>query len=228
MQQRYIPMGYYVYELQDPSTRQTFYVGKGTGRRMYQHASKAQSHQIPNGSNFTLYRKLKDMLTIHGSIQYHIVNDNMNESEAYALEDACIEYHGLPNLCNRIRFNKGCINRPSNGMLGKTHNDATKSKQFIASIIQYNGNFVNYFEKLYQKKRQPTLRKDLRLLNSVIKEMRERLEREEKQKVYMVTTRLCPICNRVLHYNTRKSMMRATRLKHLCKRCAKLTRRDTN
>jgi|TARA_B100001971_G_C18153649_1_gene517276 hypothetical protein len=88
-------MKYYVYTLNDTQGN-PFYVGKGTGRRMYIHEWNVQRDSLPNGGNKHLYHKIKKV----GDIDYQIIFRSNDEQKCYDKEIELIEKYGIENLCN--------------------------------------------------------------------------------------------------------------------------------
>ncbi len=95
---------YYVYHLIDPSTDITFYVGKGCGRRVYQHEILAKAG-IKSNNNGHLFNKINKILRTCGSISYKLVLENVDEETAKIREKDEIKRIGrfdlhLGPLCN--------------------------------------------------------------------------------------------------------------------------------
>lgn len=88
-------MKYYVYTLNDTQGI-PFYVGKGTGRRMYIHEWNVQRGSLPNGGNKHLFHKIKKV----GDIDYQIIFRSNDEQKCYDKEIELIEKYGIQNLCN--------------------------------------------------------------------------------------------------------------------------------
>ena len=90
-------LGYYVYRLIDPRYGQTFYVGKGKGNRVFQHAKGVSSDPNDHGPGSTGER----IAQIHfaGVSVGHIIHRHgMNERTAIEVEAALIDcYAGLTN-----------------------------------------------------------------------------------------------------------------------------------
>lgn len=85
---------YYVYGLIDPRTNQVFYIGKGTGNRVFEHEKECLSN--PNSEKL----KLKTISEIHSagmSVKKIIINSNLTESEAFAAEAALINAFNFVN-----------------------------------------------------------------------------------------------------------------------------------
>ena len=78
---------YYVYGLIDPRTNQMFYIGKGTGNRVFEHEKESLSN--PDSDKL----KLKTISDIHNlglTVKKVIINSNLTEPEAFAAEAALI------------------------------------------------------------------------------------------------------------------------------------------
>lgn len=94
--------GYYVYALIDPRTDKVFYIGKGTGDRVFNH--EAEQDKNPESEK----RKLKTIREIEKenlNVKKVIINWGLSESEAFAAEASLINYHNLiqnENLTNIV------------------------------------------------------------------------------------------------------------------------------
>lgn len=78
---------YYVYALVDPRDKRIFYVGKGIGDRIYQHAEAALDE-----NNESL--KLSTIRSIHDAgleVEYYIIRHNLSEAEAFLVESVVID-----------------------------------------------------------------------------------------------------------------------------------------
>ena len=100
---------YYVYRLIDPRTGQTFYVGKGKGNRVFEHAKNAIDlidDDLTDKSR-TIQDIINSGLDVLHVIHRHGIED---ESIAYEVEAALIEaYPGLTNLAGgHDNSERGC------------------------------------------------------------------------------------------------------------------------
>jgi hypothetical protein len=78
---------YYVYGLIDPRSKQIFYIGKGTGNRVFEHEKKIL------GSSESENLKLKTISEIKAAgrkVEKIIINSNLTEEEAFASEASLI------------------------------------------------------------------------------------------------------------------------------------------
>lgn len=101
---------YYVYRLIDPRTGQTFYVGKGKGNRVFEHAKNAidlTDDDILTDKSRTIQDIINSGLEVLHVIHRHGIED---ESTAFEVEAALIEaYPGLTNLAGgHDNSERGC------------------------------------------------------------------------------------------------------------------------
>ena len=89
---------FYVYVLRDPRDRSIFYVGKGTGNRVFQHVDEAL--ESPKATD-----KLERIRAIHAAglpVDYQIVRHGMTEEQAFEVESALIDWIGIDELANAV------------------------------------------------------------------------------------------------------------------------------
>lgn len=95
----YERLGCYVYMLFDPAAVDPtipFYVGKGTGNRVFQHARAATKSSA--GSKLkTIHRIISEEKK---QIQYVILRHGLTDDEAKLVESAVIDAFGMPRLTN--------------------------------------------------------------------------------------------------------------------------------
>ncbi len=91
---------HYVYGLTDPRTGKLFYIGKGTGNRVFDHEYESLKNPASEKLKLATIREIKEAGLAVGKI---ILNCNLTENEAYAAEAALInafnyvEHTGLTN-----------------------------------------------------------------------------------------------------------------------------------
>ena len=95
---------YYVYRLVDPRTGLTFYVGKGKGNRVFNHAAGAIKFSKTSDSEDELTAKIKqiqDIIASNLEVITIIHRHGMDEETALEVEGALIDaYPGLTNIQN--------------------------------------------------------------------------------------------------------------------------------
>jgi len=92
-------IGKYVYRLIDPRDGQTFYVGKGTGNRVFEHARG----EITQEADELLPPKLETIRAIKAAgktVQHLIHRHGLNDEQAFLVEAALIDAY--PNLTNAV------------------------------------------------------------------------------------------------------------------------------
>lgn len=78
---------YYVYALVDPRDKRIFYVGKGVGDRVYQHAEAA----IDEANDSLKLSTIRDILNTGLGVEYYILRHNLTEQEAFLVESIVID-----------------------------------------------------------------------------------------------------------------------------------------
>lgn len=85
---------YYVYVLVDPRNNCIFYVGKGSGNRVYQHAQAA----IDDNSQSLKLSTIREIQNLSLEVKYYIIRHNLTDHEAYIIESSIIDlltYHAF-------------------------------------------------------------------------------------------------------------------------------------
>ena len=88
-------IGYYVYRLIDPRNGSTFYVGKGSGNRVFQHVAEASG--LPDRASLKLAR-IREIESAGFAVQYIIHRHGLTEPQALLVEATLIDAY--EELCN--------------------------------------------------------------------------------------------------------------------------------
>ncbi len=78
---------YYVYGLIDPRNRKIFYIGKGTGNRVFEH--ELESQENPESEKLKL-KRIAEIKAAGLEVEKVIINCNLTEAEAFAAEAVLI------------------------------------------------------------------------------------------------------------------------------------------
>ena len=91
-------LGYYVYTLTAPRHRRPFYVGKGTGNRVFDHASG----RLRRTKVSDKIEKIHVIQRNRQDVRYEIIRHGMDRAAALEVEAALIDFIGLQELTNEI------------------------------------------------------------------------------------------------------------------------------
>lgn len=80
-------LAYYVYALVNPFDNRVFYIGKGKGNRVFQHAEAALIDNTPELKLDTI----RDIISKGEKVAYYIIRHNLEEKEAYLVESTLID-----------------------------------------------------------------------------------------------------------------------------------------
>lgn len=86
----------YVYLLRDPRSGAVFYVGKGKGNRVFQHAEGALSDPAVSDKLETI----RAILLSGHHVEHFILRHGLSDAAAFEVEAALIDFIGLKNLSN--------------------------------------------------------------------------------------------------------------------------------
>lgn len=89
-------LGYYVYLLKDDKGK-PFYVGKGVGNRINQHFKKMMDSEASKSE------KVKTIVKLGSKVKKIILRHGLLEDEAFAVENAMIDFIGIENLTNIVK-----------------------------------------------------------------------------------------------------------------------------
>jgi hypothetical protein len=94
-------LGWYVYRLIDPRNGDTFYVGKGKGNRIFEHAKGALSADKDEDAADLKLQRIKDISAAGLEVAHVIHRHNIeNEDIAFQIEAALIDAY--PGLTNKV------------------------------------------------------------------------------------------------------------------------------
>ena len=105
-------LGYYVYALSDPRTDKIFYVGKGKGDRVLQHAKgiRCNNSEEDDSEKFGV---IKEILAEGQDVKYYILRHGLKDEEtAFAIESTII------NLLTYPKFEKQELGHLTNIQIG--------------------------------------------------------------------------------------------------------------
>lgn len=134
-------LGYYVYRLIDPRDGNTFYVGKGKGNRVFQHANHGE---FDPGQDDAVSAKVQTIRSIHkaGLRVVHIIHRHgMDEPTALEVESALIDaYPGLTNIQSGFEGSeRGAMNANQiNDIYSREVLDNIEGKFLIIKITNYH------------------------------------------------------------------------------------------
>lgn len=89
----------YVYGLRDPRNKRYFYIGYGTGNRVFQHIQEARNDAKASEK----IKTIREILDSGLEVQYDIIRHGMDEKEGRQVEAALIDAFQLEKLTNQVR-----------------------------------------------------------------------------------------------------------------------------
>lgn len=125
---RSVDRKYYTYSLSYNDI--PFYIGKGTGERLYSHEKAVINGRIPN-NNRHLFNKIKNIIESGNNITYTKLLITNNEQDAFDYETYMIKKIGIDNLCNicEIGNRGGYLGEEVNKRRSKSLTGKKKTKQ---------------------------------------------------------------------------------------------------
>lgn len=91
-------LGYYVYCLVDPADGKVFYVGKGKGNRVFQHALHAELDKDAVSEKLDKIREIHARPNGSNHVQYYIVRHGLKEDNAFEIESVLIDFLTFPQF----------------------------------------------------------------------------------------------------------------------------------
>jgi hypothetical protein len=92
-------LGHYVYILINPETGSVFYVGKGTGNRIFAHLNHAISSPLENDK----LDKIRAIQEKGLQVKHIIHRHGLTEKEAFEVEASLIDFIGIDDLTNIVK-----------------------------------------------------------------------------------------------------------------------------
>ncbi len=107
---------YYVYLLIDPKTDEPFYVGKGTGNRVFNHVKCALEEEESSSHK---YEEIRRILSENNQVKHLIVRHGLTENNAFEVESALIDtFKFIPKFKYYVRGNiQGGVNSIEKGLM---------------------------------------------------------------------------------------------------------------
>lgn len=104
-------IGNYVYRLIDPRDFQTFYVGRGVGNRVFQHAKEELKHFEEEDDALSMkHEQIREIRLAGKEVICVIHRYGLTKEQAMEVESALIDcYPGLTNLVNGYGSDRGVI-----------------------------------------------------------------------------------------------------------------------
>lgn len=143
---------FYVYLLIDPNDGQIFYVGKGKGRRMYQHVRAALNGDVDNSAK---YDRIKQILDSGQDVVHKIFSLHEKEDDAFAVEKMLIEEFaplGLTNIVHGVVTENQWVNRRAKILLEALKPfetwEANASPDVVASCISLCGSMQAFYDEV--------------------------------------------------------------------------------
>lgn len=143
---------FYVYLLIDPNDGQIFYVGKGKGRRMFQHVRAALNGDVDNSAK---YDRIKQILDSGQDVIHKIFSLHEKEDDAFAVEKMLIEEFaplGLTNIVHGVVTENQWVNRRAKILLETLKPfeiwAANARPDVIESCISLSGSMQAFYDEV--------------------------------------------------------------------------------
>lgn len=130
-------INYYVYALVSPINHMIFYIGKGKGDRVFQHAEDA----LHEDSQSLKLDTIRMIIAKGEKVEYYILRHNLTEEDAYLLESTLIDMLTYPKFNNK--------NQLTNVVSGHHQwDDGIKSIDELNALYDCSNIKVNAHDKL--------------------------------------------------------------------------------
>lgn len=117
---------YYVYGLIDPRNNKLFYIGKGTGNRVFQHMN--ESNKNPESERKKL-KIIKDIENSGNQVKHILINYGLKEEEAFAAEASLIN---LINYISDIRLSNIVLGHHTQGCMSVEEIERTFGAELLS------------------------------------------------------------------------------------------------
>jgi hypothetical protein len=137
-------MKYYVYSLTSSIDNKIFYIGKGSGERMYKHITIAKRKGNHYNKNKHLYNKILNIINNDGQIIYNKIFESDDEAEVLNKEMffiyECGTYHHIDgikkgNLLNLTKGGEGTSGYKLSNETRKRMSEAKKGKKLLGHLV---------------------------------------------------------------------------------------------
>jgi hypothetical protein len=89
-------LDHYVYFLQDPRTDDVFYIGKGSGNRIFDHLECA----IETDDDTEKLTTIREIIKSGYPVKHYILRHAITEQTAFEIESSLLDFVGIKNLSN--------------------------------------------------------------------------------------------------------------------------------
>lgn len=127
-------LDYYIYLLIDRENKQVFYVGKGTGNRIFAHINAALKDETP-GDKLDKIRSIR----ANGLEVKHVVHRHgLTEKEGFEVEAALIDFIGLSGLTNQVQGSRRAESNSLCQLLMPPRSNKTEGLDTLIHLLQIN------------------------------------------------------------------------------------------
>jgi hypothetical protein len=111
-------LGWYIYALVDPRNKEIFYIGKGKGNRVFQHAKSALTSKADINNPGNKIKQIREIISQGQDVETYIVRHGISsEKVAYETEATLIDFIKLSGSFKKIDLKNIVLNyRPELGL----------------------------------------------------------------------------------------------------------------